>query len=160
MRLNLHRMRLQIHRAPDGKLLGVFQGLAQAWGISCGVTRVVGVIILMLMADSCGARNILPGGLVAGFFYLLLALLMRPPREVPTGGSGSVFSTSAEPDPTPYRTERDRRRPASYIPPVPEPPRFDLAQLDAQLDRLSLRIQRMEAVVTDRQYDWDRRLDS
>ena len=41
------------------------------------------------------------------------------------------------------------------------PPRGrTLFQLDRQLDGLNRRIQRMETIVTDRQYDWDRRMES
>ena len=43
---------------------------------------------------------------------------------------------------------------------VPLRARVDLLQLDRQLDGLNRRIQRMETIVTDRQYDWDRRMKS
>ena len=33
-------------------------------------------------------------------------------------------------------------------------------QLDRDLDGLNRRIQRMETIVTDRQYNWDRRMES
>ena len=38
--------------------------------------------------------------------------------------------------------------------------RPDFAQIDRQLDGLNRRIQRMETIVTDRQYDWERRMGS
>ena len=145
----LNNLRRRLYRSHDGKLLGVFKGIAETAGWRCGLTRVVGVIVLLTLAGAMGAHGLHVSILVAGFFYLLLALLMQPPRP-----AGAVV------DPTdPVR--------GSVPPPMPPPrypginrPRVDLAQLDRQLDGLNRRIQRMETIVTDREYDWNRRMQS
>ena len=155
---NFKSFRSRLYRSSHGKLLGVFSGLAESLGYKCGVTRWVGVVTLLFIATSAGAHGLKVMVLVAGFFYLLIALLMQPPRTM-AGGPGAMPDDSvadagiptqrgARPGAVPYRDARvNGLRP-------------DFAQLDRQLDNLSRRIQRMETIVTDRQYDWDRRMRS
>ena len=142
-------LRRRLYRSNDGKLLGVFKGIAESVGWKCGLTRVVGVIVLLTLAGMMGAHGLRVGILVAGFFYLLLALLMQPPR--PAGATAD-----------PVGPVRGSLPPPSSPPRYPgiNRPRVDLAQLGRQLDGLNRRIQRMETIVTDREYDWNRRMQS
>ncbi len=140
-----HAFRRQFYRSSNGKVLGVFSGIAESRGLCVRKVRWMGMAILlflsMFVVDAHGIKTI---ALVCGFFYLLAALLMQSPR---TAGNGSL--------PPPVR-------------PVPGPGgavpmgglRPDFAQIDRQLDGLNRRIQRMETIVTDRRYDWERRMGS
>ena len=76
----------------------------------------------------------------------LAALVMSQGRR--------LHAMSAHPPPVPRA-----RYAGDYPLPVAARPRVDLAQLDRQLDQLSHRIQRMEGIVTDRQFDWERRME-
>ena len=145
----LSALRRRLYRSNDGKLLGVFKGLAESIGWKCFWTRTVGVVALLFIAGATGAHGLMVTALVAGFFYLLLALLMQPPRPVGTlADPVSSLRGSIPPPLPPQRYPGYNRR------------RIDLAQLDRQLDGLNRRIQRMEAIVTDREYDWNRRMAS
>ena len=108
--------------------------------------------LLLILAVKLGADGLWVTAMVGGFFYMLLALLMQPPR--PAGMRPSAGEED-ELIPPPLAA----RRWGSFRQETPTVPRVDLAQLDRQLDSLNRRIQRMETIVTDRQYDWDRRLD-
>ena len=151
-----NNLRRRLYRSHDGKALGVFKGMAESLGLCVFWTRAVGLIALVSLAGAMGAHGFKVTVLVAGFFYLLLALLMQPPRQ-PGVAADPVSPTAGS-------------VPAGNVPPrVPRParyqaasnrPRVDLAQLDRQLDGLDRRIQRMEAIVTDREYDWNRRMES
>lgn len=66
-----------MRRSTSGCLLGVFKGIAQAQGWSVGLTRFLGVLALLFLACFLGASG-LAKYLVAGFFYLLAAVLMPP----------------------------------------------------------------------------------
>lgn len=145
----LDNLRSRLYRSGDGKLLGVFKGIAESVGWKCGLTRVVGVIVLLALAGAMGAHGLKVSLLVAGFFYLLLALLMQPPRPV-----GSATDPAS-----PFRGSIPPATPLPRYPGINRP-RVDLAQLDRQLDGLNRRIQRMETIVTDREYDWNRRMQS
>ena len=150
------KFQIPMRRAPDGKVLGVFKGIAESLGWQVRWTRVLGVVILLSVAGAFGVEGTHASILAVGFFYLLLGILMRPPlasltepREQPAGvdhASAYVprWENRGGPPPVPrvYSTGR----------------RVDLAQLDRQVDNINRRIQRMETIVTDRQYDWDRRL--
>lgn len=71
------------HRSRHGLLLGVFKGIAETQGWSVLLTRVIGVILLLIAAKLLGAHH-LAKWLVAGFFYLSAAVLMPPGRaELP-----------------------------------------------------------------------------
>lgn len=85
---------------------------------------------------------------------MLAALLMQPPR------AAGARPLDDEEDLIPPPMPRSRWGNFYQEPPAAPAPRVDLAQLDRQLDSLNRRIQRMETIVTDRQYDWERRLDS
>jgi phage shock protein C len=144
MNQELHRFRSRARRSSNGAVLGVFRGLAESMGWSVFWTRVIGVIVLMSIVGTFGVEGLSRAGVLAcSFFYLLLALLMGPAR---TGEM--VDSASWKPDPPC----------PGAVPRGGNGPRVDLAQLDRQLESLNRRIRRMEAVVTDRQYDWERRL--
>ena len=139
--------RRQFYRSSHGKLLGVFSGIAESKGYSVCTVRLVGGFALFLLAcgftDNHGLKATL---LVCGFFYLLAALLMQSPRTRAAGTMPPPMP--AGPPPTPggggFRGG----------------PRPDLAAIDRQVDSLNRRIQRMETIVTDRQYDWERRMSS
>ena len=156
-----HDLRRRLYRSRDGKVLGVFRGIAESMGFSVCWTRVIGCIILLTLTDFFGAHGLMVTLLVGGFFYLLAALLMQAPRH-----AGSVSGTMMDParpgTPPPVPRTRYAEPRAAAVPyqDMRVRPKVDLAQLDQQLDRLNLRIQRMETIVTDRQYDWERRLDS
>lgn len=64
-------------RSHSGLLLGVFKGIAQAQGWSVNLTRFLGVIALLFLACFLGAAGFAKY-LVAGFFYLLAAVLLPP----------------------------------------------------------------------------------
>ena len=145
----LQNLRSRLYRSNDGKLLGVFKGIAESIGCNCFWTRVVGVLVLISLAGAMGAHGGKVIVLVAGFFYLLLALLMHPPR--PAGAPAGPAAPVGRSLPPPLPAQR-------Y--PGFNRPRVDLAQLDRQLDGLNRRIQRMETIVTDREYDWNRRMES
>ena len=151
----IHELRRRLYRSRDGKVLGVFRGIAESMGFCVFWTRVIGCIVLLSLTNFFGAHGVMVTLLVAGFFYLLAALLMQAPRTVggrPIPVSGGIDAGSPPPVPrSPYG--------GSYRDTAIRP-RVDLAQLDRQLDRLDHRIQRMEGIVTDRQFDWQRRMDS
>ena len=150
---NVDQFRRRLYRSANGKLLGVFGGIAESLGYCAGWTRVVGVCVLVALAGFVGANGFWVTVLVGGFFYMLLALLRHPPRP-----AGSLpVEADAEGDLMPPSAAR---RWGSTPPAVSNAQRVDLAQLDRQLESLNRRIQRMETIVTDRQYDWERRLDS
>ena len=142
-------LRRRLYRAHDGKLLGVFKGIADSLGYGVCRTRVIGCFVLLFLAAAVDAHGLKVTLVVAGFFYLLAALLMQPPHQ-----AGQM---AAPPD----RNEARMPPPMSAGRPAYAPrPRVDLAGLDRQLDNLNRRIQRMETIVTDREYEWDRRLES
>ena len=159
----LHELRRRLYRSDHGKIMGVFSGIAESLGFCVRWTRIIGALVLLSIASSTGARGLTVTLIVAGFFYLLLALLMQPPRTTGMAGEAPVddadFST---PHTIPF-WKRGEQRPAavpSYQARRPAANRVDLRQLDQQLDNLDRRIQRMETIVTDRQYDWERRMGS
>lgn len=152
--------RRRLYRSADGKLLGVFSGIAESLGYPVCRTRWIGVAILAVLAAKLGANGFWVTLMVGGFFYMLAALLMQPPRAAGVHLTAANEEEDFLPPPVPP-TNRWASYP-SEPPPVPVSPtgRVDLAQLDRQLEGLNRRIQRMETIVTDRQYDWERRLDS
>lgn len=146
----LHELRRRLYRSRDGKVLGVFRGIAESMGFSCFWTRAIGCVILLCLTDFFGAHGLMVTVLVAGFFYLLAALLMQAPRDT----ASIPASVMGNPPPVPRQSYGGSYQDMAIR------PRVDLAQLDQQLDRLDHRIQRMETIVTDRQFDWQRRMDS
>lgn len=78
---------------------------------------------------------------VSGFWpaiigYILIALLTKPEPVVP------------------FKQSMDREFYDSYV----NSPNLALERLKHTFDRLDGRIRRMESIVTDREYDWERRL--
>ncbi len=149
--------RQRLYRSSNGKVLGVFSGISESLGYRCRTVRWVGIGVLLFLATSVADTHGLKATvLVCGFFYLLLALLMRSPRT-------SADSTKPPPMP-PVPGSGDRGfRDSSAVHSAPASAgdmRPDFAQIDRQLDGLNRRIQRMETIVTDRQYDWERRMES
>jgi phage shock protein PspC (stress-responsive transcriptional regulator) len=141
-------LRSRLYRSSNGMAMGVFRGIAESMAWSVCLTRWVGVFVLLMLASSVGAHGLHVSIFVAGFFYLLAAMLMQPPR--------SAAAQFAGPPPLP----REPSRPAApYYQQEPPRQRVDLSALDRQLDALNRRIQSMETIVTDRQYDWDRRME-
>lgn len=135
---SLRHLRTRVRRSQEGKILGVFKGISESMHWPCGLTRWAGVAVLFMLAGMVGVQGGAGYVLGAGFFYLLASLLMGPPRTEP---EASADASARGVD----------WRPA-YRAPV------DLATLDRQLDSLNRRIRRMESVVTDPAYDWERRL--
>ena len=150
----LENFRRRLYRSSHGKLLGVFSGIAESLGYGVCKTRWVGVILLVILASELGAKGLGITAIVGGFFYMLVALLMQPPR--PAGSRLAAEEADEDLIPPPLAA----RRWSSFGQETPIAPRVDLAQLDRQLESLNRRIQRMETIVTDRQYDWDRRMDT
>jgi phage shock protein PspC (stress-responsive transcriptional regulator) len=160
----LNRLRLRVRRSRNGILLGVFRGIAESLGYSVCWTRIIGCIVLLSLSSSTGNHGSHASLLVAGFFYLLAAVLMRGPEA---GGSGLTDDEELEatgsgglPVPPPPPVRAARRAAAVPYRQVYQTPRVDFAALDRQVEGLNRRIQRMEGIVTDRGYDWDRRMES
>lgn len=68
------------YRSRHGLLLGVFKGIAEYRGWSVLATRIIGIIVLLIIARLLGAHH-LAKWLVVGFFYLLAAVIMPPARR-------------------------------------------------------------------------------
>jgi phage shock protein PspC (stress-responsive transcriptional regulator) len=161
----LNRLRLRVRRSRNGILLGVFRGIAESLGYSVCWTRIIGCIVLLSLSSSTGEHGAHASLLVAGFFYLLAAVLMRGPEA---GGNGladeedvDVTDSGGLPISSPPPPVRAARRAASVpFQQVYRAPRVDFAELDRQVEGINRRIQRMEGIVTDRGYDWDRRMES
>ena len=150
-----HAFRRRLYRSSNGKLLGVFSGIAESLGYGVCKVRWIGVFVLITLATVfADAHGLKATVLVCGFFYLLIALLMQSPR-------GTTNAPASKPVPGPGGSGGSRVGAVPY--PGANPTgglRPDFAQIDRQLDGLNRRIQRMETIVTDRQYDWERRMDS
>ena len=150
---NLRHLRTRVRRSHRGKILGVFKGISESMGWPCGITRWVGIFLLFSLAGMVGVHGGAGYVLGAGFFYLLASLLMGPPRPelesaAPSSASGTDWRSGV----------REASAAASGLYGSSYRPRVDLASLDRQLHSLNRRIRRMESVVTDPAYDWERRL--
>ncbi len=148
-----NNFRRQFYRSSNGKMLGVFSGIAESRGWCVRKVRWIGIATLLFLAVSVAdTQGLKATVIVCGFYYLLLALLMQAPRL-----SGSTMRP-----PVPDSSDSGQR--VAAVPyPGPAPAggiRPDFAQIDRQLDNLNRRIQRMETIVTDRRYDWERRMGS
>jgi hypothetical protein len=144
------------------------RGFAEHYGWSILWTRVVGTILLLILPGFFPGQN--HGGLfAAGFFYLLLTLLMEPPLKEGEVSSGNFEDSDS--GRSSFWNRRFRRRfdrfassrgasgGSTVLPVSGVGGRLDLAALNRQLDSLNRRIARMESIVTRREYDWSRRLD-
>ncbi len=165
-----NELRLRLKRSRHGLALGVFTGIAESLGWSVCWTRISGCIALLALSGDKGHGNLL----VAGFFYLLAAVLMGRPDGSDSrldAHSGDRFDQRDRDADEEYQPSSPRSAARPYAAqaarrPVAVPfqqvlrPRVDLAALDRQLEVLNRRIQRMEGIVTDRHYDWDRRMES
>jgi phage shock protein PspC (stress-responsive transcriptional regulator) len=160
----LNRLRLRVRRSRNGILLGVFRGIAESLGFSVCWTRIIGCFVLLSLSASTGDRGAHASRLVAGFFYLLAAVLMRGPEAGTSGLTDDEEEDATGPGglpvPPPPPVRASRRAAAVPYQQVYQAPRVDFAALDQQVERLNRRIQRMEGIVTDRGYDWDRRMES
>ena len=157
----LNNLRLRLYRSPNGLALGVFRGIAECLGYCVLPTRIVGCILLLMLSGSVGAHGFRVSLLVAGFFYLLAAVLMRPPQARPAAdGTRGYVDGDDVPPPMPAWTSTTRPAAVPYqqMPP-PRAERVDFVALDRQFSELNRRIQHMEGIVTDRGYDWDRRME-
>jgi phage shock protein PspC (stress-responsive transcriptional regulator) len=160
----LNRLRLRLRRSPNGILLGVFRGIAESLGYSVCWTRVIGCFALLALSSSTGNHGDHVSLLVAGFFYLLAAVLMRGPETAGYSSADDVDGDGLDPAARPMQPPPPVRA-ARRVAAVPyqqafQAPRVDFAALDRQVEGLNRRIQRMEGIVTDRGYDWDRRMES
>ncbi len=148
-------------RSSNGKVLGVFSGIAESRGYGVCKVRWIGVFVLLILATSVAETHGLKATFfVCAFFYLLAALLMQSPRASAGGGLENPPPMPVPPAPS-FGGSGYGGGSVPY--PAPNPAggmRPDFAQIDRQLDGLNRRIQRMETIVTDRQYDWERRMGS
>ncbi len=156
MNPKLKKYQIAMRRASNGKVLGVFKGVAESFGWSICWTRIVGISIMLCVAGAFGVSGPTASLLSVGFFYLLLAMLMSPPAGAGDGRNEAELDLSSIYPPRRETGARAAAVPSSRV----ASRRVDLLQLDRQLDSLNRRIQRMETIVTDRQYDWDRRMNS
>ena len=140
-----------IRRSRNGILLGVFKGIAESKGWNVTQTRLGGAFVLIIASGIIGDRD-LSRFFIAAFFYLLLAVLI--PAE---SGEGRA-SIEGVGDDIVARV-RNRLEPGKPGP-MGSYTRSDLADLGRQMERLNRRLQRMEGVVTNRSYEWERRIRS
>lgn len=149
-----------IRRSRNGILLGVFKGIADSKGWGVTQTRIGGAFVLIIASGIIGDRD-LSRFFIAAFFYLLLAVLI--PAEL---GDDRLPIDSVGDDLVSRVRDRvrDRFEPGGKAKSAaPAPARFtrsDLADLGQQMERLNRRVQRMEGVVTNRSYEWERRIRS
>ncbi len=141
-----------VRRSRNGILLGVFKGIAESKGWGVTQTRIGGAFVLIIASGIIGDRD-LSRFFIAAFFYLLLAVLI--PAE---SGDGRA-SIDRVGDDLVSRV-RNRLEPGKPVPPIATYTRSDLADLGRQMERLNRRVQRMEGVVTNRSYEWERRIRS
>lgn len=159
-----------VRRSRNGLLLGVFKGLADSKGWPVFWTRMGGGFALLCLSGIFADRD-LQKFFIAAFFYLLFAVLI--PSESAEEAARSEGTASRDWDPH-WKGWCSKDKPAaasatesSTVPPpierVVEPTsytRSDLAELSRSIERLNRRIQRIESVVTDRDYEWERKLNS
>lgn len=165
-----------VRRSRSGLVLGVFKGLADSKGWPVFWTRIGGGFGLMVLSGIFGGDRDLSRFFIAAFFYLLLAVLIpsetaeeaaksegsasrdwdvnwgsmcsgKKDKASASGGAGD--SSVGSPAPSAF----ERVEPTSYT-------RSDLAELSRSIERLNRRIQRIESVVTDRDYEWERKMNS
>ena len=141
-----------IRRSRNGILLGVFKGIAESKGWGVTQTRLGGAFLLIIASGIIGDRD-LSRFFIAAFFYLLLAVLIPAESSdgrTPIDGVGDDLVARV----------RNRLEPGKPSPPTGIYTRSDLADLGRQMERLNRRVQRMEGVVTNRSYEWERRIRS
>lgn len=153
----------KVRRSRDGLVLGVFKGIAESRGWNVIWTRVFGTMILLALSGSFGGRD-LSQIFVAAFFYLLLAVLI--PAETSDGSASGRSIILEDLQRTASRTfgsSVGKSKGREKVDGPPETGTFsgaDLALLNEQMSRINRRIQRMEGMVTNRDYEWERRMRS
>ena len=148
-----------IRRSRNGLLLGVFKGIAESKGWNCTYTRIGGAIGLLLISGALGNHGDLSNFFIAAFFYLLLAVLIPSENgetllSRPSAAGGLSADADSETGLLARGLERQGIELSTNI------TRPDLLDLSRQMERLNRRIQRMEAVVTNHSYEWERRIRS
>ena len=139
---------IPVHRSAEGRVFGVFKGIAEHSRFSCGWTRVLGLLALLAVGDSLEKVGLgMPAGPI--LLYVALALLMLPPR------AGATVDLNGYPG----QTGNSRLQPvfpssASGVEARP----LDLVALEQRLESLGRRVAKMENVVVTRERDWDRRM--
>lgn len=149
-----------IYRARDGKISGVLLGLARYFDVSVRWLR----IFTILLAVFTGFWPVL--GL-----YVVAALIMKPePAPVPPPPGRDGWGSREERDSWGGRGERHghgcrHHRHDSYDPDCRErqtdyvTSRREAAHgIKDKCDTLDRRLQRMEEIVTSKEFDWERRL--
>jgi phage shock protein PspC (stress-responsive transcriptional regulator) len=149
----------KVRRSRSGLVLGVFKGIAEARGWNVVVTRIFGSCLLLALSGVFGGHD-LSQIFVSAFFYLLLAVLI--PAESTDNAAGGRSIILEDLQRTASRTFGTRAAGAKAES-TPETGTFssaDLILLNEQMSRLNRRIQRMEGLVTNRDYEWERRMRS
>lgn len=168
-----------VRRSRSGLVLGVFKGLADSKGWPVFWTRLGGGFGLMVLSGIFGGDRDLSRFFIAAFFYLLLAVLipsetaeeaaksegsasrdwdvswdsMCSGRKDKASASGSASASDSSVGGSKTSSGFERVEPTSFT-------RSDLAELSRSIERLNRRIQRIESVVTDRDYEWERKMNS
>ena len=77
---------IPVRRSAEGRIFGVFKGIAEHARFSLGWTRVLGVLTLLIVGDTLEKVGL---GMPAGplLLYVVLALLMQPPLGAAEGFS-------------------------------------------------------------------------
>ena len=126
-------------------------------------TRVVGSLILLALSGVIGGRD-LSQIFVAAFFYLLLAVLIpTEDSDGSTAGRSVILEDLQRTASRTFGTPIGRGKSSAKAESMPETGTFsgaDLILLNEQMSRLNRRIQRMEGMVTNRDYEWERRMRS
>ncbi len=136
---------LPVRRSADGRVFGVFRGIAEHARFSLIWTRVLGVLALLAVGDSLEKVGLgMPAGPI--LLYTVLALLMQPPPGVAEGFNSLATGHGASRLQPVFPTGGSDPRPT------------DLTALEQRVESLGRRIAKMENVVVTRERDWDRRL--
>jgi hypothetical protein len=150
----------KIRRSRSGLVLGVFKGIAESRGWSVVWTRIIGSLILLSLSGTVGGRD-LSQVFVAAFFYLLLAVLIPSEDSSGAGGRSIILEDLQRTASRTFGTPIGGSKPAPDEPPTTATfTSADLILLNEQMTRLNRRIQRMESMVTNRDYEWERRMRS
>ena len=149
----------KIRRSRSGLVLGVFKGIAESRGWNVVWTRIIGSLILLSLSGTVGGRD-LSQIFVAAFFYLLLAVLI-PSEDSENGGRSIILEDLQRTASRTFGTPIGGSNASPDEPPTTATfTSADLILLNEQMTRLNRRIQRMESMVTNRDYEWERRMRS
>lgn len=122
----------RLRRSRNGIVFGVFQGLADYAEINVFWLRFFAIVLLF----TTGFFPIIAG-------YLVAALILRPG---PDGSSSGDADPADEEFETMNRMARDRRS--------------GLARIRERFHSLESRTRNLEEIVTDREFDWEQRLNT